>query len=252
MRALVVLLLFSIFSVEYFAVKLELISRYATLIVEVLSLLIALVVVYLSVSLRRWEQPPYYVWLIFAFILSAMIAVVAETVDPGPLISGIRGYFKFLPVFFLAAVYRFTDKELKFLLSVFLFIAALQVPLSFYQRFVQFAHLMHTGDPVTGTVASANSLTMVLCMAIAAVITLYVYRKLTLIITLILFGFLAAPTAINETKATLILLPIATIGPFLFASNVRDKWRKAVPVFGLGFLGLVAALGVLLRNAVWH
>jgi len=240
LRALVVLLLFSIFSVDYFAVKLELVSRYATLVVELLSLLIALLVVYRSVSLRRWEQPPYYVWLIIAFVLSAMVAVVAETVDPGPLISGIRGYFKFLPVFFLAAVYRFTDKEIKFLLGIFLFIAALQVPLSFYQRFVQFAHRMHTGDPVTGTVASANSLTMILCMAIALVITLYVYKKLTLLVTLLLFGILAAPTAINETKATLVLLPIATIGPFIFASNIKNKWRKAAPVFGLGFLGLVS------------
>lgn len=240
MKTLIVLLLLSIFSVDYLAVKLEMISRYATLIVEALSLLIALLVVWRAVTLRRWDQPRQYVWLLLAFVLSAMIALVVEAVDPGPVISGVRTYFKFLPVFFLAAVYRITEKEMKLFLGVFLFIAALQVPVAFYQRFVQFAHRMHTGDPVTGTVATSNSLTMILCIAIAVVITLYVHKKLTLAVTMILFGYLAAPTAINETKATLVLLPIATIAPFVFASGIEEKWRKAVPVLGLCSVGIIA------------
>ena len=240
MRALVVLLLVSIFSADYLAVNLEVVTRYATLIVELLSLIIALLVVWRAVTLRRWEQPRQYVWLLLAFVLSALIAVVAEAVDPGPVISGVRTYFRFLPVFFLAAVYRITEKEMKLFLGVFLFIAALQVPIAFYQRFVQFAHRMHTGDPVTGTAASSNSLTMMLCIAIAIVITLYVYKKLTLPVTVILCGYLAAPTAINETKATLVLLPIATIAPFVFASGIENKWRKAAPVLGLCLIGVIA------------
>jgi len=244
MRTLVVLLLFSIFSADYLAVKLEVVSRYGSLIVEVLSLIIALLVIWRAVTLRRWEQPTRYVWLLLAFILSAMISLVAETVDPGPVISGVRTYFKFLPVFFLGAVYRLSEKDTKLFLGVFLFIAGLQVPVAFYQRFVQFAHRMHTGDPVTGTTASANSLTMLLCIAIAVVITLYVYKKLTLPVTMLLFGYLAAPTAINETKATLILLPVATIAPFVFATGVQNKWRKAAPVFGICAVGVIAFVAV--------
>jgi hypothetical protein len=238
-RTLIVLLLVSIFSVDYLAVKLEVVSRYSVLIVEALSLVIAILVVWRAVSLRRWEQPRHYVWLMLAFVLSAMIALVAEAVDPGPVLSGIRTYFKFLPVFFLGAVYRVSEKDMKLFLGVFLFISVLQVPVAFYQRFVQFAHRMHTGDPITGTVVSSNTLTMILCIAIAVVITLYVYKKLTLPVTMILFGFLAAPTAINETKATLVLLPVATIAPFIFASGIEKKWRKALPILGICVVGMI-------------
>jgi hypothetical protein len=130
-RTLIVLLLVSIFSVDYLAVKLEVVNRYSVLIVEVLSLVIAALVVWRAVSLRRWEQPGHYVWLMLAFILSAMIGLVAEAVDPGPVLSGIRTYFKFLPVFFLGAVYRVSEKDMKLFLGVFLFISALQVPVAF-------------------------------------------------------------------------------------------------------------------------
>jgi hypothetical protein len=140
----------------------------------------------------------------------------------------------------LPAVYEFSDKQLKVLLGTFLFLAALQVPLAFYQRFVQFAHKMHTGDPITGTVTTSSSLTIVLCLAIALVMTLYVHRKITLSVALLLFCYLAAPTTINETKATTLLLPIAVIGPFILTRGIDRKWRKALPVVAICALGLVA------------
>ena len=90
MRTLVVSLLVAIFTIDYLAVKLEVVTRYSVLIVEMLSALIALLLVWRAVTLRRWEQPTHYVWLLLAFVLSAMIAVVAETVDPGPIVAGVR------------------------------------------------------------------------------------------------------------------------------------------------------------------
>jgi hypothetical protein len=169
-----------------------------------------------------------------------MIGVVAEAVDPGPLIAGLRTYFKFLPLLFLPAVYTFSDKQLKILLGVFLLLAGLQVPLAFFQRFVQFSDAMITGDPITGTVSTSSSLSIVLCIAIALVMTLYVYRKIALSLALVLFCYLAAPTAINETKATLLFLPLAILGPFVLARGVERKWRKAIPVFSICILGLVS------------
>jgi hypothetical protein len=173
-----------------------------------------------------------------------MIGAIAEMVSPGPLISGVREYFKFLPLLFLPAVYEFSDKQLKVLLGTFLFMAALQVPLAFYQRFVQFSHMMHTGDPITGTVTTSSSLTMVLCLAIALVMTLYVNRKVTLSVAILLFCYLAAPTTINETKATTLLLPIAVIGPFILTPGVDRKWRKAFPLVAICVLGLAAYMFV--------
>ena len=254
MTTLVSLLLVSIFTLEYLAVKLELVSRYVILVPEVFSLLICLLIVGRSVVLRRWEQPVRYVWLLAAFILVFMIGVVAQAVDPGPLVAGLRDYFKFLPVLFLPAVYRFSDRQLRIFLGIFLLMAALQVPLAFFQRFVQFSDSMHTGDGITGTVTTSNSLTLVLCLAITLIMTLYVHRKITLSLALVLFCYLAAPTAINETKATLLLLPIATLGPFFLARGVEGKWRKAVPVLGIcvfAMVGFAIVYNILIEARWW-
>lgn len=254
MTTLVALLLGAIFSLDYLTIKLGLLSRYAILVPEVITLLLALVIVSRSLIFRRWEQPAKYAWTFVALVLVCMIGVVAEAVDPGPLVSGLRSYFKFLPLFLLPAVYNFSERQIKVLLAIFLFIAILQVPLAFFQRFVQFAARMHTGDPVTGTVSTSNSLTMILCVAIALVMTLYVHRKLALSVALLLFFFLAAPTAINETKATLILLPVATLGPFFLARGISAKWRKVLPVLMMCAVGLVAfgaVYNVLMENRWW-
>ena len=240
MTTMLSLLLVSTFTFSYFAVKLELISKLFTFIPEIFSLLVALVVVGRSIALRQWAQPLSYVWIFVAFILVCMIGLVAEAVDPGPLVFGLRNYFKFFPLLLLPAVYNFSDKQLSVLLGIYLLMAALQVPLAYFQRFVQFSDSMHTGDPITGSVTVSSSLTMVLCLAIALVITLYIHRKIALSLTLVLFCYLAAPTAINETKATMILLPVATLGPFFLARGVENKWRKAVPVLAICLLGLVA------------
>ncbi len=244
MTTLLSLLLVSIFTLDYFAIKLGVLDRYFTLLPEVFSLLIALVVVARSIVLRRWEQPSRYIWLFVALFLVGMIGAVAEAVDPGPLTFGLRNYFKFLPLFLLPAVYKFSDKQLRVVLGIFMLLAALQVPLAFFQRFVQFSGFMHTGDPITGSVTVSSSLTMVLCLAIALVMALYIHRKIALSLTLVLFCFLAAPTAINETKATVLLLPVATLGPFLVARGVEKKWRMAVPVIGICVFGLVVFAAV--------
>jgi len=244
MVSLLSLLLVSIFTLDYLAVKLGVISNFFTLVPEFFSMLVALIVIGRSIVLRNWEQPTHYVWLLVAFFLVCMMGAVAQAVDPGPLIFGLRNYFKFFPLLFLPAVYNFSDKQLRYVLGVFLLLAALQVPLAYFQRFVQFSDRMHTGDPITGSVTVSSSLTMVLCLAIALVITLYIHRKITLALTLVLFCYLAAPTAINETKATMLLLPVATLGPFFLARGVKKKWRKAVPILAICALGLVAFVSI--------
>lgn len=240
MTQLLALMLISIFTLEYFAEKLDLIHKYFVLVPEVFAVLIALIIIGRSITLRRWEQPPHYIWLLVAIVLTCMIGVVAEAVAPGPLVLGIRSYFKFFPLLLLPAVFRFSDKQLGILIGVFFVLVALQVPLAFFQRFVQFSDSMFTGDPITGTVKSSSSLTMILCMGIAMVMTLYVHGKIALSLAVVLFCYLAAPTAINETKATLFLLPIATLGPFFLARGVEGKWRKVTPMLVICAGGLVA------------
>lgn len=254
MTVLISMLLFAVFTLEYLAVKLGVINRFATLIPEVLLLGIAIVVVGSALAKRRWDQPLSYVVLFGVLLLIGMVGAVAEQVAPGPLVAGFRTYFKFVPLLFIAAAYRFSTKELYRIIGVFLFLVTIQVPIAFYQRFVQFSASMHTGDPVTGTVSTSSALTVVLCIAIAIIMTLYVNRKLSFPVTATLFLYFAAPTAINETKATLLLLPLATVGPFLFAKNVKDKWKLATPVFvlcGVGLMGFAVVYNMLSEARWW-
>jgi len=244
MKVLISLLLVSIFTLEYLAVKLGVISRYLTLVPDIFSLVILLLVIGRSLVSKRWQQPVKYRILLIAFILIWMVSAVAESVAPGVLINGMRDYFKFFPLLFLPAVYQFSNRDLVTIIGTFLLLAAVQVPIAFYQRFVQFAGSMHTGDPITGTVTTSSALTIVLCMAIAAVMTLYVNRKINFSIAAMLFVYFVAPTTINETKATIILMPIATIGPFLLVRGVTDKWKKVVPVLVLCTVGVVAFVAV--------
>lgn len=254
MSILVCFLFTSIFLAEYVALKLGLETPYVALIPEVMSVVFALILVGRGLVSRQWQQPIKYVVVFAILILVCLIGAVAETVSPGTLVAGLRDYFKYLPLFFLPAVVPFGKRDLYLIIGCFLFLAAIQVPLAFYQRFVEFAHAMHTGDPITGTVTTSSSLTMTLCIAIAVVMTLYVNRKLTFPIAGLLFCYFAAPTAINETKATLLLLPIATLGPFLLSKNVKNKWKRSVPVLvlcGFGVIGFTVVYNVLIEARWW-
>jgi hypothetical protein len=244
LSTLLSLFLISVFLIDYLVDKLGLLNKYFTLVPEVFSLLITLAIVGRILVLRKWQQPLRYVWLFVGLILVCMIAAVAEAIDPGPLFAGLRGYFKFLPLLFLPAAYEFEKTQIKVVLGTFLLMAGIQVPLAFYQRFVQFSHMMHTGDPITGTLTTSSSLTVVLCLAIALVVTLYVHRKIALSLAILLFCYLAAPTAINETKATLLLMPLSILGPFLLARGIEGRWRKVVPILSICALGLLAFMAV--------
>jgi len=254
MSFVVSLLFVSIFLAEYVAMKLGFESRYISLIPELLSAIIVLVIVGQALVRRRWQQPIKYVVVLVVLVLTCLIGAVAETESPGTVIAGLRDYFKFLPLFFLPAVVHFSKRDLYLIIGTFMFLAAIEVPIAFYQRFVEFAYAMHTGDPIRGTVTTSSSLSIVLCMAVAVVMTLYVNRKLTFVIAAIMFVYFAAPTAINETKATLFLMPIATLGPFLLARHVKDKWKRAVPVLilcGCGVIAFTVVYNTLIQNRWW-
>jgi len=254
MNALIGLLLVSIFTLNYFALHLNVISRYFTLIPDLLSGVILLLVIGRSLVSKRWQQPVKYRILLVVFTLAWLVSAVAESVAPGVLINGMRDYFKFFPLLFLPAVYHFSNKDLVTIIGTFLLLVAVQVPIAFYQRFVQFAGSMHTGDVVTGTVTTSSALTIVLCMAIAIVMILYVNRKISFALAAVLFVYFVAPTTINETKATIILMPIATLGPFLLVQDVTNKWKRLVPVVvlcAIGIVGFVAVYNVLIEARWW-
>jgi hypothetical protein len=119
-------------------------------------------------------------------------------------------------------------------------ILAAQSPLAAYQRFVQYAASMHTGDPIRGMATSSSSLTLVMLGAIAVFVTLYLYRKIRLTVLLAVIAVYFLPTTLNETKGTVLILPIALLAPAFFMPRGLGAFRRMIPVAGIGTLALFA------------
>jgi hypothetical protein len=75
---------------------------------------------------------------------------------------------------------------------------------------------------------------MLLLCGIGGVVTMYLRGKLKLSHTLFLMLWLFVPTTLNETKATILLLPITLILPALAMPRGLGAARKLVPIIAMG------------------
>jgi hypothetical protein len=178
------------------------------------------------------------------FIMS--FGFFAQSVDAGPIIGGLRIYLKALPFLLLPAVYPFSERQIKVQAMWLFALMAVQTPLAFYQKYFQYRDHWNTGDFVTGTVIGSGVLSLVMLCGIAALVVMYLRDKMRLIPFILGVGFFLAPTTINETKVTIILLPLVMLAPALFMPRGRRVLRKLVPVLvtgvaaGMSFLAVYA------------
>lgn len=135
-------------------------------------------------------------------------------------------------------VYDFSDQQIKKQLKFLLLVAVLQCPLAIFQRFVQFRGL-GTGDVIAGTFAAAPILSIYMISVIAVLLSFFLNEEIKPKFFLMILVVLFIPTAINETKATMILLPIALIIPVLFAPRHKSKLKLMVTVWTLIAMFLV-------------
>ena len=180
-------------------------------------------------------------WVVFG-ALGAVIAcgVIVNHVTPGTLIGGMRNYLRAIPFFFIPVVFEFSEAQILTQLRLLLAIALFQLPISLYQRYEVVAHGHWTGDPVSGTliVSSIMSIFLIGAMCIAAALTLR--GRLRWKTFLVLFLLFVIPTTINETKSTLLLLPIGLLTTLLVGSP-RDKRLR----IGFSAVALLAIFGAL-------
>jgi hypothetical protein len=240
MHGLVIALLTQIFVVEYLVERRGLLHPYFVLIPELLSAIVMLVVLLRLMNGARC----YFDWRYGVFLLVLLFTIAfgyaVQDVPTGAMLAGVRSYVKFLPFFLLPAVHRFTPRQLQTQLAFLLVLAVLQTPLAFYQRFVEFAASMHTGDQVRGTLTTSSALSMFLICAIAGVVVAYLHGRIRLAKMLGLAAWLFAATTINETKATLLLLPIALVVPALTMPGKGHVVRRLLPIAAVAALGVTA------------
>lgn len=205
---LVLVTICAVMLTEYIVLTLGL-PRVVRLFPEILTVLTAFTVVVAGMQNQfRFVAPKYsFVFGFLAFIMFSGILI--NQVGTGPIISGMRTYFRAIPFFFLPAVFNFTDEQIKQQMKLLLALALLQVPLAAYQRWI----VMHgpasfSGDLVFGTMQISSILSIFLICAVLLIVGLRLRGRIGKLTTVLLCFLLLIPTMINETKGTVILLPV--------------------------------------------
>jgi hypothetical protein len=214
----------------------------AKYLAEMLSLGAAAVVLALGTHSRfRYVRPAY--WFVFgAFLVDVLAGVLSNGVEAGPIFAGVRTYLRGVPWFFLAAVWHVTDDDLRQQLRLLLAIAVVQVPIAIQQRMLTaddyYGYVSVTGDWTVGTLQDSGVLSIFLVCATCVLAALYERRFLRLPVAAALFLLLLVPTTINETKGTLVMLPIGLLIAFSVAAEPGAVLRRALRAAGVFLVAL--------------
>ncbi|MFQ5470860.1 MAG: hypothetical protein ACE5EH_11225 [Gammaproteobacteria bacterium] len=230
------LLLLSVFLIEYFSKDLGLIPGKSKYFIDALSIMASLMVVVYLVKNKEFYVSTKYLIIFLFFALIVLVGVIINNVDAGTAFFGLRTHLKYLPFFFLPAVSGISDNGLNKQLKLLLGLVLLQFPVVFFQRFVQYRG-SRTGDVITGTVGESGVLTILLICAISVLIAFFARKRLGKPLFLLLMFLIFIPTTLNETKVTLVILPIAICVPIFFSARRHiDSMKKILPSIGLSAL----------------
>ncbi len=219
---------------EYILIKLGVPSTIATMPLEMLSAITVIVVIARAISRKSITLHFKYVLILFFMLMMIFANTIINQVQPGSIFYGIREYLRFIPFFFIPAVYNFSEEQVKKITKLIFILILIQVPLISYQRLIEYSHLL-SGDSSSGTFKDPAHAAIITIIAITFLIAFYLRQKISLKLLLILSPLLVLPAALNETKSALFILPLALITPILLIEDRRKKLRKIFPVFVFGF-----------------
>jgi hypothetical protein len=237
MNKLIYLLFLSIFLLDHLAFKIGFLNRYVTWLPDIISILLALIISIRITTGYGKNIPAVCSIFLVLFISNIIIGAVINFVPPGPIIAGTRTYLKFIPLFILPFVFSFSNQQIYTQLRFLLVLSIMQAPFALYQRLVLSRGYL-TGDLVRGTLPTSGILTTFLACAIAILMTFYLAKKISLKSFLFVFLLIFMPMTMNETKSTVLLLPLAVLLPIFFSSS-GIKLKQFIPMIILGiFVGI--------------
>ena len=203
-------------------------------------LLLPLTIEGLNGGFRR--VPAKYWALLVAAVAVLAGGVVANGVESGPIVNGARFFLRALPLFAIPFVYAFSAAQLRSQMWVVGAIALVQVPLAVAQRLITTASGHWSGDVVFGTLMISGILTVFLISAICVAAAFAVRGRLGWLgFTLFSLTLLVA-ISVNETKVTVLLLPLGLLVAFGVASPRGRRLRNVTMATAL--LGVMAAVFV--------
>lgn len=240
MNKFLYLLFLSIFLSDYLSNNLRLVSHYISWLPEILSIFSILIIPALFMIKGGKDIPQKYAFFLILFLFNIIIGIIVNLEPAGPMIAGLRSYLKPIPFFFLPFLYHFTEQQINRQLKLLLFLFIIQFPIALYQRlFLSTGLLALTGDLVKGTLNSSGHLTVMLTCAIAILMSFYLAKRISFATFIVIFSLFFIPMTINETKATLILLPISLMLPIMISPNVISI-KQYIPMLIIGALAGIA------------
>lgn len=242
MPALTLFMMVAVTTFEFFVAgdhwgRMKFLPKQMSYVPELLGVAAALYCVLMGPRTRFQLVRPAYWFAFIALGLCIIFSIVANHVQPGPIFAGIRNYMRAVPWFFVPMVFAFTDKHLRQQLLLLLVIAFIQIPFAIEQRiktgssFAGFVAV--TGDWTIGTLVQSPTLTIFLIGCICIVAAFFVRKQLPLVKFVLLFFALLTPTMINETKVTVIILPLGLLLTFWNAAEAKVRGRQLLLATGL-------------------
>jgi hypothetical protein len=228
MQFLMLATFFAACVVDHLASYTKILPRYFAYAPDVFSAIAFLYIIIAGAHQRfRYVRPMY--WIAFGFVGLTMICGIATNgVGPGPVVSGIRLYLQAIPFFFVPAVYEFSPQQIRTQFKFLLYLGLAQLPMSAYQRLTLMAQDRFSGDPVRGTLVDSSVLSIYLICVVCVLTGMFMQKRISKWWYLGLFAVLLIPTTINETKATLILLPIGLVFTLILGAPWGQRLRMAV------------------------
>lgn len=238
MNKLLYIMFASLFSLDWLQSRVGGIPRVVTWLPELLSIATFVVVAAVVASRRSIQASPKYVLFFFVFFILVVGGLLINAVPAGVVFAGIRNYFKFFPFFLLPLVYRFSDEQIKRQVTFLFVLTLIQIPVAIYQR----VFIEGSGDVVGGTLGgnASGTLSVYLLCVMAMSVAFYLKKRVERKTLLILLFVLLIPPALNETKVTFFLLPLAIMIPVVFARDLEDKRKILLKIGSLSAVMFVA------------
>jgi hypothetical protein len=239
-----VLAIFTLVMLTDLVVRQRWLDSSITLLPDALSGVVLVAVAARYLATRKLYLGAGYLLLLITLLLVIALGILWQTPSSGAIVSGLRQYFKFLPLLLLPAVYEFTPRQLKTQLVLIVGLLMLQPLLAVYQRFIQYSGDMHSGDMITGTLSSSGSLSLLMICALAFFVCAYLRGYIGMTLMLGATVFCSVPTMLNETKIAIVLIPLAVVLPVLCMPERRRLWKKLTPIVGAAAVTLVLFVAV--------
>ena len=227
MYKLIIFTIVAVLSFEYLVYE-GLLPPLFSYVPEILAMVVAVLVIVAGVRSRFQFVRPVY-WLAFgALALVVLCGAIANQMEPGPVFAGMRQYLRALPFFFLPAVLEIKERQLRVQLLLLLAFGLLQLPIAGMQRMATFAAGGTSGDDTFGTLMDSATLTLFLVAAVCVLTGFFLQKRISAKRFFPLIFLLLVPTMVNETKAVIVLVPIALMTCFVIGAKPGARLKNTL------------------------